>query len=138
MSLQRLSTGEATHTIHLETDDGVLMYVDGAKETPENALTITVVGIDSKTYRRREARITNRQLTAMAGTRKEKKKALSVDDRYDLISCCVQSWQNIAESPEDEDLPCDFENTLMVMKTYGSVFDQVAEAVENRALYQKK
>lgn len=137
MSLAKLSTGEAQVTITLEDANGSPMYVDGMEAIPENALTITVVGVDSKTYRQREDEITNKQLSAVTSGKKRKKAAFSTEDRYSLIACCVKDWTNISETPESEDLECTHDNVFRVLRTYGSVFDQVSDAVEDRTLYLK-
>lgn len=136
MSLQRLTTGEATHTIQLYDLEGAPIYVEGAEPGPETALTITLRGRDSKAFRAKELELTNKKIAA--GVRSRGKIKVNADDQITLYATCVVDWTNISEEPGDECLPCTLENVISVLRRYPFVFEQVSEAVDDRALFVGK
>lgn len=134
MSLDQLNTGETEFVVHLEDHLGRLLYYtpNGEAEDASTAVTITVVGVDSKAYKKKRHELTTKQLGAVMSGRKNKaKSALSPDDQIHLTACCVVDWQNVVLGGDL--LPCTPENAFMVFKRVELVHEQVQDAIEDRA-----
>ena len=134
--------------LHLTGPDGVTpLYAveDEAKgwivTTDEDAkgavpCLFTVVGQDSKAYRRRR----HEMVDALRNRQKALKSAQIEEEAMKMVSAAVTGWSGIPWSDAEGKgylLPFTDENLLMFLDKYRPAFDLVNEAVGDRARFLK-
>lgn len=105
-------------------------------ETGED-VSITLVGIDSDTYKVAERKVTNAKLARVKGARGSKFTAEEIEsNKVELLAACIVGWKNIALDGVNVDYnPV---NAKKLLLKAGWVAEQVEEFVEDRSNFLKQ
>lgn len=110
---------------NFETEDSGWLVIN----SPSGEVTdikIKVASRDSETFRKAQRRITEAERKRAKGLKPAESERMWLD----TFAKCTVDWENL--QIEGKDIPCNYENAMMVYENYNFVLEQVMAFIVDR------